>query len=197
MLVLLHLIPAGAIDALIQAGANTEASRGRRWTPLLSATEYCSISAMHTLLRHGASLTAQDTDGDTPLNRACYWQHNGLDATVGPLLRRGADEAAVNNTDETPADLLDYVDDEDGKRWSEAEIERVRLLPTRAPADRAWRRRSWLVMLRSCAETGRATTDETVVQMKIQTMLVTGRAESARGRGGRMWRALVVGYALG
>ncbi|CAN0492137.1 unnamed protein product [Ectocarpus sp. 12 AP-2014] len=151
---------AGAIDALIQAGANTEASRGRRWTPLFSATEYCSISAIYALLRHGASLTAQDTDGDTPLHRACYWQHKGLEATVGLLLRSGADETAVNNADETPADLLEFLDDEDGKRCSEGEIERVRLLLARVPADRAWRRRSWLVMLRSCAKTGRATTDE-------------------------------------
>ncbi|CAM9835991.1 unnamed protein product, partial [Ectocarpus sp. 13 AM-2016] len=151
---------AGAIDALIQAGANTEASRGRRWTPLFSATEYCSISAIYALLRHGASLTAQDTDGDTPLHRACYWQHKGLEATVGLLLRSGADETAVNNADETPADLLDCLDDEDGKRCSEAEIERVRLLLARAPVDRAWRRRCWLVMLHSCAKTGRATTDE-------------------------------------
>ncbi|CAB1096124.1 unnamed protein product [Ectocarpus sp. CCAP 1310/34] len=153
---------ADAIDALIQAGANTEASRGRRWTPLFSAMEYCSISAIYTLLRHGASLTVQDTDGDTPLHRACYWQHKGLEATVGLLLRSGADETAVNSADETPADLLGYLDDDDGKRYSEAEIERVRLLLARAPTNRAWLGRCWLVMLRSCAKTGRASTDETV-----------------------------------
>ncbi|CBN73837.1 ankyrin repeat protein [Ectocarpus siliculosus] len=152
----------GAIDALIQAGANTEASRGRRWTPLFSATEYCSFKAVHTLLRHGASLTAQDTDGNTPLHRACYWRDKGMEATVDLLLRWGADETAVNNAGQTPVDMLDEHDDEnDGTTCSEAEFERVRLLLARAPANRAWRHRCWLVMLRSCAKTARANSDAT------------------------------------
>ncbi|CAN0422538.1 unnamed protein product [Ectocarpus fasciculatus] len=152
---------AGAIDALIQAGANIESSDGDLWTPLFSATRECSLKAMHTLLRYGASVTAQYSDGDTPLHWACYSQKKGLEATVDLLLRWGADETAEDNYGKTPADLLDEQDDDNDEICSEAEIERVRLLLTRAPTNRAWRRRCWLVMLRSCAKTARATTDET------------------------------------
>ncbi|CAB1103640.1 unnamed protein product [Ectocarpus sp. CCAP 1310/34] len=153
---------AAAIDALIQAGANTEAGLGDRLTPLFSATDRGNISAMRALPRRGASLTAQDTDGGTPLHWACYWQVRGVEATVDLLLRWGADETALDNDSKTPADLLDEDDNEnDRTTCSEAEIEQVRLLMARAPANRAWRRRCWLVMLRSYAKTARATTEAT------------------------------------
>ncbi|CAM9559734.1 unnamed protein product, partial [Ectocarpus sp. 8 AP-2014] len=152
---------AGAIDALIQAGANIESSEGGLLTPLFFATTNCSLKAVHTLLRHGASLTAQDTEGTTPLHRACYRQDIGVEATVDLLLRWGADETAVGNDGNTPADWLVEHDNENDGTCSTAEIERVRLLLARAPANRAWRRRCWLVMLRSCAKTARATTDKT------------------------------------
>ncbi|CAN0415891.1 unnamed protein product, partial [Ectocarpus sp. 12 AP-2014] len=153
---------AAAIDALIQAGANPEASRGDRLTPLFSATDGGNISATRALLRRGVSLTAQNTDGDTPLHWACYWQDRGLEATVDLLLRWGADETAFNNAGKTPADLLDEHDNEnDRTTCSEAEIEQVRLLLARAPVNRSWRRRCWLVILRSYAKTVRATTEAT------------------------------------
>ncbi|CAN0084587.1 unnamed protein product, partial [Ectocarpus sp. 6 AP-2014] len=154
---------AGAINALMQAGANIESSEGGSLAPpLFSATDQRNLIAMHTLLWHGASLTAQDTEGNTPLHLACYRQHKGLEAPVDLLLRWGADETALNNAGKTPAGLLDGHDNEnDRTTCSEAEIERVRLLLARAPADRAWRRRCWLVMLRSFARTAKVTTDET------------------------------------
>ncbi|CAN0085736.1 unnamed protein product [Ectocarpus sp. 6 AP-2014] len=65
---------AGAIDALMQAGANIESSsEGGSLAPLFFAINHCSLKAMHTLLRHGASFTVQDTGGNTPLHRACYY----------------------------------------------------------------------------------------------------------------------------
>ncbi|CAB1103642.1 unnamed protein product [Ectocarpus sp. CCAP 1310/34] len=154
---------AGAINALMQAGANIESSEGGSSAPpLFSATDPRNLKAMNTLLGHGASLTAQDVDGNTPLHLACYRQDSGLEAPVDLLLRWGADETALNNDGKTPADLLDEHDNEnDRTTCSEAEIERVRLLLARAPADQARRRRCWLVMLRSFARTTRATTDET------------------------------------
>ncbi|CBN73782.1 ankyrin repeat protein [Ectocarpus siliculosus] len=151
----------GAIDALIQAGANIESSEGGLLTPLFFASANCSLKAVHTLLRHGTSLTAQDTEGTTPLHRACYRQDIGVEATVDLLLQWGADETAVHNDGNTPADWLVENNNENGTTCSTAEIGRVRLLLARAPANRAWRRRCWLVMLRSCAKTARATTDKT------------------------------------
>ncbi|CAM9848932.1 unnamed protein product, partial [Ectocarpus sp. 13 AM-2016] len=154
---------ADAINALIQAGADIESSEGCSLAPpLFSATDPRNLKAMNTLLWHGASLTAQDTDGNTPLHLACYRQDKGLEAPVDLLLRWGADETAPNSDGKTPADLLDEHDnDNDRTTCSEAEIEQVRLLLARAPADRAWRGRCWLVMLRSYAKTVRATTEVT------------------------------------
>lgn len=43
---------------------------------------------------------------------------------------------------------LDEEELEDSPPCAQGEVERARLLLSRAPADRAWRRRSWLVMLR-------------------------------------------------
>ena len=74
---------------------------------------------------------------------------------VDLLLRWGADETAFDDDGETPADALENV--REHRECSQDEIERVRLLLDRAPADRAWRRRGWLVMLRSRAS--RATND--------------------------------------
>lgn len=69
----------------------------------------------------------------------------------GILLRWGTSETAVNNTGQTPPDQLG-----DPLRsltsCPAATVERVRVLLAGAPADRAWRRRCWLVMLRSRAE---------------------------------------------
>ncbi|CAN0415863.1 unnamed protein product, partial [Ectocarpus sp. 12 AP-2014] len=154
---------ADAINALMQAGADIESSEGVSLAPpLFSATDPRNLKAMNTLLWHGASLTAQDTDGNTPLHLACYRQDKGLEAPVDLLLRWGADETAPNSDGKTPADLLDEHDNEnDRTTCSEAEIERVRLLLARAPADRSWRRRCWLVILRSYAKTIRATTEAT------------------------------------
>lgn len=74
------------------------------------------------------------------------------------LLKWGADEAAVSCHGESPWDLItdapdDHYDDDsdydEDIHCSQDEIERARLLLARAPADRAWRRRGWVAMLRA------------------------------------------------
>ena len=72
---------------------------------------------------------------------------------VDLLLRWGADETAFNGADQIPAEVLDVESDGDiGNSATKDETERTRLLLAYAPADRVWRRRCWLVMLRSRAE---------------------------------------------
>ena len=107
--------------------------------------------AMHALLRHGATVTARDNLANTALHLACNEQVEELEVAVDLLLRWGADETALNDDGKTPAEMLDSGGEATDNRASEDEIERTRMLLSRAPADRAWRRRGWLVMLRSRA----------------------------------------------
>lgn len=78
----------------------------------------------------------------------CRTQERGAEAATDPLLRWGADETALDRDGKTPAEVLDVP--REGYP-SQNEIDRVRLLLARAPADTARRRRGWLVMLRSRA----------------------------------------------
>lgn len=69
---------------------------------------------------------------------------------VDVLLKWGADETIADDEGNTPTSSLDldsvgYIL---GEEHSQDEVDRVRLLLQNAPADRAWRRRGWLVMLR-------------------------------------------------
>ncbi len=152
---------AGAVEALIEAGANIEAQDPEFFhhTPLLRAAEGNSPNAILALLRRGARIDVRAGDGETALHLACYDKRGDrLEATVDVLLRWGADETALNDLDHcpggpTPADRLKEWEDFDLDEcvWyaTDDEIERTRVLLSRAPADRAWRRRGWLVMLRA------------------------------------------------
>ncbi len=147
---------AGAVDALVEAGADVEMRSTLGRTPLGVAAKDGKTISLLALLHHGASVGARDTYGRTPMYLACYDKPEGLEVVVDLLLRWGADETAVLEDGETPADALDIVHENvyyENRTCSQDEIDRVRLLLDRAPADRAWRRRGWLVMLRARAST--------------------------------------------
>lgn len=72
-----------------------------------------------------------------------------MEVAADLLLRWRADETATTDAGGTP---LQELDDLGCMPYSQEELERTRLLLSRAPADRAWRRRCWLVMLRSRTE---------------------------------------------
>ena len=88
-------------------------------------------------------------DGSTVLHSACNATWEGLEAAVELLLRWGVDETALDDQNSTRSALLDTKNLCDHVHCSKEEVERTRLLLARAPADRAWRRRCWLVILRS------------------------------------------------
>jgi len=117
---------AGAIDVLIGAGAT------QRDGAFSIACEWSKSKAMLALLQHGA-------ETKTALHTVCRRSCVNADVAVSLLLRWGADETVLESG-RTPADLLKFRPNSDV-------VERVRLLLARAPADRAWRRRGWLVML--------------------------------------------------
>ncbi|CAN0435619.1 unnamed protein product, partial [Pylaiella littoralis] len=137
-----------AVDTLIGAGADIEL-KGDGLTCLALAAYTSSSKAMLILLQHGATHTARSNNNHTPLHEACCRKKDGVAAAVDLLLRWGADETATNNANNTPLDGLDLVADGANQQYSQEEAQLTQLLLSRAPADRVWRRRCWLIMLRS------------------------------------------------
>lgn len=140
------------VDILVGAGANVNLQTNEGETPLITAAARGNVEGLLILLQHGAKVNVKHSDEGTPLHYLCQCFKAVCDihdkkgpgrgrkqvaATTSLLLRWGADEAALDNDGKTPADLLPQEGADD-----------VRLLLTRAPVDRAWRRRGWLVILR-------------------------------------------------
>lgn len=72
---------------------------------------------------------------------------------VDLLLRHGADEKAFDSDGHAPADVVGrVVDQQDSVAGG---VERVRRLLEKAPADRTWRRRAFLVLYRAYFPAGR------------------------------------------
>lgn len=95
----------------------------------------------------GADFSARNAQLETPLHHAC----NMMDvAIIAILLHRGADESARNSNRQTCADVLGHGLDEGpgGERGDPALRERITAMLAKAPAERNWRRRSWIVMMR-------------------------------------------------
>ncbi|CAM9232818.1 unnamed protein product [Ectocarpus fasciculatus] len=89
--------------------------------------------------------------GQTRLHWACLLKAPGFDAIVDLLLRWGLSESILDDDGNTPAALLGVAVAANSPRAAR-EVERASVLLANAPADRAWRRRSWLVMLRARTE---------------------------------------------
>lgn len=148
---------ADAIDALVAAGADVEVETHDGYTALAEAAYSKGCQAMLALLQHGATVTTGNIGGQTALHLTCMEQEKGLEVAVDLLLRWGADETALNNAGESPADILgEFRLDICETSAIRDEVEHTRLLLSRAPADRTWRRRGWLVVLRSRTEKTRA-----------------------------------------
>lgn len=143
----------GAVEALIKAGGSSEKKNAVGWTPLLFAASSCSCTVMLDLLKRGAAVNVQSRKGTTPLHQACFGPREGMEAAVKVLLQWGADKTILDGKQRTAADMIDSKVGDDEPECSQEEADRVRLLlsTSRPPADKAWGRRSWLVMLRSRA----------------------------------------------
>lgn len=113
------------------------------WTPLHKAARIGAQNAVRALIQAGASIEARASiTGRTPLHEACSYMRP---ETVDLLLRMGADENARDNDGRNPVDVTgQWLADGE----SAPEQEQIRVMMERAPADRIWRRRRWLVLLR-------------------------------------------------
>ncbi len=152
-----------AVDALIEAGASID--KGNRFgdTPLLTASQGGDPEIIRAFLRHGADVNTTGDGGRTPLHMVCLVKMEGMYEAADALLRSGADETALSDDDLTPESEMDNIIVntvyEGTDEATDDEINRTRLLLSRAPRDRAWRRRGWLAVLRA-RETNRLRSEE-------------------------------------
>ncbi|CAM9532320.1 unnamed protein product, partial [Ectocarpus fasciculatus] len=139
---------AAAVRALVEAGADIE-GRGSiaLKSPLQQAARFGSCAAMLTLLQLGANVNAKNDFGRTPLFYACVCGGHDHDA-ADLLLRWGADETAVDSEEESVASIVIRHIAGAPEAWR-PRLERISKLLARAPQDRAWRRRGFLVLCRA------------------------------------------------
>ncbi|CAN0214309.1 unnamed protein product [Ectocarpus fasciculatus] len=139
---------AAAVRALVEAGADIE-GRGSiaLKSPLQQAARFGSCAAMLTLLQLGANVNAKNDFGRTPLFYACVCGGHDHDA-ADLLLRWGADETAVDSEEEGVASIVIRHIAGAPEAWR-PRLERISKLLARAPQDRAWRRRGFLVLCRA------------------------------------------------
>lgn len=105
------------------------------------------------LLQHKAEVHAQDAASLTPLHLACSRLHqNG----IGLLLRWSADETNVDDFGLTGCRLVgDAIRNENERQARARDLQRMRKLLTRTPADRAWHRRGLLLLCRAFLDKAR------------------------------------------
>lgn len=136
-----------SLRELIAAGANVTVYSRSHWhwgeTPIHSAAQKGHAGAIHMLAAAGANVDRADGDDTTPLHNAAA-RHSVQ--CVKALLHWGADESLVNSDGQTPADCALDVHEEDEVFDGDALVAILHML-SRAPADRAWRRRGWIMML--------------------------------------------------
>eukprot|EP00752_Nemacystus_decipiens_P007341 g6567.t1 len=136
------------IDVLLQAGANIESRDRFGCTPLHNAAGRLRREPLLALLELGADVNAQDQDQDTSLHWAAANAGAGEAAeVVDSLLRSGADETIINDDGKAVMDVVGVLAGEELQ--ASEDLDRVRKLLAKAPADRAWRRRGYLVLCRA------------------------------------------------
>lgn len=140
----------GAIDVLMEAGADMEVEDDDECTPFLDAVlNHCHEAAL-ALFKHGANIEARDFRGETPLQIAARQAgREGVTAIVNLLLTCGSDETAVNPDGRTAAGIVGHHIEYAACPLKKEDVDRVRELLANAPADRAWRRRGFLVLCKA------------------------------------------------
>lgn len=140
------------VGVLAEAGADVHARAENGCTPLHCASHPGNCSSILAFLKHGADVNVRSDEGESPLHViARRAGTEGAAAVVDLFLRWGGDETAIDDEDHHVLDVLGIDGEEEGVCRSEKEVERVRRLLELAPANRAWRRRGFLVWWHSNA----------------------------------------------
>ena len=137
-----------SIDVLVEAGASVDGRDIFSCTPLVMAACTLTLDALAALLKHAALVNNRTPDLRTALHYAATNAgRQGAAEAVDILLRSGADETVLDDNGAAAADVVaEDVEEED--RLAE-DVDRVHKLLANAPADRAWRRRGYLVLCRA------------------------------------------------
>lgn len=138
------------VQMLLEAGVDADSRDSGMWTPLhcLCSRSACQVDSLRVLLQAGAGVNAVQNNGETPLHIACA--HLNVEAAK-ILLDGGADLAAEDTNGNTPAQVVGSSippGNEGSAATLASKTARILDLLAKAPKDRAWRRRSWLVMCR-------------------------------------------------
>eukprot|EP00903_Cladosiphon_okamuranus_P015238 g14084.t1 len=180
---------AAAIEVLLGAGADIEAGLGEaRHTPLFLVAAKSGVPAVAMLLKHGASVSMRSMAGKTPLHAAAASAGNpGTAEVVDLLLRRGADEKLVDIDGQTPADVLGSCFQPSPEASPVLDVDRVRKLLADAPADRAWRRRGYLVLCRAHYPAGRVRLGHGNIHVHDDSIVKRTRSRAGRSRTEAEW----------
>lgn len=119
-----------------------------RFTPVLRIPKHHHLAqATYALLEGGVDVNALNECRNTPLHEAC--SHSDVTG-VELLLRWGADEKATDNSGGKATDCMGCGDPDRmvDLEQRETDNQRIRHMLERAPADRPWLRRGWLVLCR-------------------------------------------------
>ncbi|CAB1097651.1 unnamed protein product [Ectocarpus sp. CCAP 1310/34] len=148
------------LRALVKNGADVTAVDNDRDMALHVAAQFNRAEVIDALVDMGANIEASNQIGCTPLHLACHMLRDQAvvalskrarrtSAVVDLLLRLGAHETIVDKRKKNAAGLLK-------KSWWSClypgDAERVYKLLRNAPADRAWRRRGFLLLCRAYPE---------------------------------------------
>lgn len=118
---------------------------GRTALHLASGHRLGSDETLRVLVESGANIEARSFVGETPLHKACKALRV---SAVEQLLRFGANDAAVDTEGRTPTAMTARLLQSQCPGMFRDMLQNILTLLEAAPADRVWRRRGWLLMLR-------------------------------------------------
>ena len=119
---------------------------GRTALHLAAGHRLGSDGTLTALLAAGADMESKTALGETSLLKACKALRV---SAVGILLRWGADEAAIDVDGRSPAVMVSQLLQTQHPGVFRDDLQTILRVLAGAPADRVWRRRGWLVMVRS------------------------------------------------
>lgn len=136
-----------AVRVLLEKEAGLEATddEGCTATHIAAGHRLGSVATLDAFLLAGANMEATTNNGETPLHRAC--QALRVDS-VKLLLQFGADEDARDGDGRTPAAVASKLLQTQEPGVYRNRLDEILNMLAKAPADRVWRRRGWLVMMR-------------------------------------------------
>ena len=94
------------LEILQKEGATVDILGEENRTPFMIAVDRGHVALAEALIERGAEVNHRDSDGLTALHYACLCENPEM---IRMLLKKGADESAVDNDGSKPKDYFDYT----------------------------------------------------------------------------------------